>query len=229
MNVENNDLLIIVKNFYNIIKENDVIAVGSFNKDKLFIEELIKLLSLDKKKVYFVPTTNKQAIYIDQLDQETISLSDKEIDLAIEFVEQLDQYNNFIKKDTKSFIRDKMISQSAYKLVVVVEDNNLVELLNKDVYVEISSFAWKRTLFNLQSYGVSRIVSRMDGSFVKTEMRHYLARVTIDSKISLEDFEYSVRNIPGVLETGLFLGLADIIFVYNKDAKKDNLILKQKR
>jgi ribose 5-phosphate isomerase len=58
---------------------------------------------------------------------------------------------------------------------------------------------------------------------VKTETGHFLARITLDKNISLDDFEFSVKNIPGVLETGVFIGLADIFFIIDAH---DQIIIK---
>lgn len=204
---------LIVENFLKYIKPNDILAVGTSKYDVELIDELVQAIILRKMSVFFVASTNRQARHLNDLGQKTISLSEKEIDLAIEFVDQVDQYNNFVKKDTKSYIRDKMIAQSALKLIVVCDKRDLIETITKDVYVEISSFAWQRTLLNLQSYGNARMVVDEEQNFVKTEIGHYIIRITLDSNISLEDFEYSVRNIPGVLETGVFLGVFDTIFV----------------
>ncbi len=216
------NISLIVENFFNLIKDEDVVAIDAYKYDKEIIDEIVKLIILRKKNIFFVATTNSQARYYDQLGQRTISLNEKEIDIALEFVNQIDQYNNFIKKNTTSFIRDKMVSQSALNLIVVVDKRNVVDNLDKDIYLEISSFAWQRTLINLQSYGVARIVLYKDGSYFKTEIGHYLIRLSLDSNITLEDFEYSVRNVPGVLETGLFLGVADTLFIFDED-NKDHL------
>jgi ribose 5-phosphate isomerase A len=204
---------LIVENFLKQIRPGNIIAIGTSKYDTELIDELVQTIILKKISVSFIASTNKQARHLHDLGQKTISLSEKEIDLAIEFVDQVDQYNNFVKKDTKSYIRDKMIAQSALKLIVVCDKRDLIENIDKDVYVEISNFAWQRTLLNLQSYGNARMVVDEEQSFVKTEIGHYIARITLDSNISLEDFEYSVRNIPGVLETGVFLGVLDTIFV----------------
>jgi len=218
---------LIVEYFLKYIRTNDIIAIGTSEHDTELIDELAKILILRKIKVHFVASTNKQARHLHDLGQETISLNEKEIDIALEFVDQVDQYNNFVKKDTKSFIRDKMIAQSALKLIVVCDKHNLIESINKDVYVEVSSFAWQRTLLNLQSYGNARIVVDDEQKFVKTEIGHYIVRITLDNNISLEDFEYSVRNIPGVLETGVFLGMLDVVFVTDYH-KEDSLIVKRR-
>jgi len=212
MEVQMMNIPLIVNKFVELIKHDDIVAVGAGKNDKEIISELVKYLSLDDKRVVFVPTVNAQAKLFHDLGQKTISLSDREIDVAIEFVDQVDKYYNFIKKTTNSFIRDKMIAQSALNLVVVTDKANIVDDISSDIYVEISTFAWQRTILNLQSYGVARIVMDLEGNYIKTEIGHYLARVTLDRNITLDDFEYSVRNIPGVLETGVFLGLADTIF-----------------
>ena len=217
------NLELIANNFVKLIKNNNIIAIGGFEKEKIFLEYIVEKVNNLNLKVYFVPTSSRQAKILHDLSQDMISLNDKEIDLAIEFVDHVDSYYNFIKKETFSFIRDKMIAQSALNLVVV-STKDLVESLDTDIYLEISTFAWQRTVLNLQSYGLARVVKDLDGNFVKTEIGHYLARLTLDKNISLEDFESSVRNIPGVLETGLFIGLAETVFIY--DEKQDKVTIK---
>lgn len=212
--------------FEKFVKNEAIVSIGTLELDNEFIDEFVKILLISKKKIYFVPTTSKQASQLHALGQSIISLSDKEIDLAIEFCSQADNFNNFVKSDTKSFIRDKMIAQSALNLVVVVNKYDFVEKIDKDAYVEISSFAWERTILNLQSYGLARVVKDTDDNFVKTETGHYLARIAIDKNISIDEFEYSVRNIPGVLETGVFLGLSDTFFVIND---KDEITIKMRK
>ncbi len=216
----------IVEAFEKFIKNEAIVAVGTSEYDLEFIDEFIKRILVTKKKVFFVATTARQANQLHSLGQTVISLSDKEIDVSIEFCSQADSFNNFVKSNTKSFIRDKMIAQSALNLIVVVNNYEFVEKIDKDAYIEISSFAWERTILNLQSYGLARVVKDTDDNFVKTETGHYLARITIDKNISLDEFEYSVRNIPGVLETGVFLGLSETFFVIND---KDEITIKMRQ
>ncbi len=218
------DLQAIIKEFDHYINDGNIVAIGTSRYDAEFVDELVKYLLFKKKEVFFVATTSRQAAQFSDLGQKVVSLNDKEIDVAIEFIDQVDSDFNFIKKDTKSFIRDKMISQSALNLITVCDRLDLVDKITKDVSVEISSFAWERTILNLQSYGLARVVLDIDGQIIKTETGHYLARITLDKNITLEDFEYSVKNIPGVLETGVFLGMADIILIVDKNDPKNESI-----
>lgn len=214
----------IIKEFDEYINNGNIIAIGTSRYDTEFVDEFVKYLLFKKKDVSFVATTSRQAAQLANLGQKVVSLNDREIDVGIEFVDQVDLDFNFIKKETRSFIRDKMISQSALNLITVCDKADIVDRISKDVSVEISSFAWERTIFNLQSYGLARVVLDIDGNIIKTETGHYLARITLDKNITLEDFEYSVKNIPGVLETGVFLGSADVIFIIDKDDSNNQKI-----
>jgi len=214
----------IIKEFDEYINNGNIIAIGTSRYDTEFVDELVKYFIFKKKDVFFVATTSRQAAQLANLGQKVVSLNDREIDVGIEFVDQVDFDYNFIKRETRSFIRDKMISQSALNLITVADKMDVVDKISKDVSVEISSFAWERTILNLQSYGLARVVLDIDGNIIKTETGHYLARITLDKNITLEDFEYSVKNIPGVLETGVFLGMADVIFIIDKDDSKSQKI-----
>ena len=214
----------IIKEFDEYISNGNIIAIGTSRYDTEFVDELVKYFIFKKKEVFFVATTSRQAAQLANLGQKVVSLNDREIDVGIEFVDQVDFDYNFIKRETRSFIRDKMISQSALNLITVADKMDVVDKISKDVSVEISSFAWERTILNLQSYGLARVVLDIDGNIIKTETGHYLARITLDKNITLEDFEYSVKNIPGVLETGVFLGMADVIFIIDKDDSKSQKI-----
>jgi ribose 5-phosphate isomerase A len=211
------DLSLIAKEFIKELTNGNIVAIASFEKDIDFISILIDLLNKENKKIYFVPINAKQSKQFHSLNQDIVSLNDKEIDVALEVADQLDFYNNFIKIRTNSFIRDKMISQSALKLVVLVDSKKYVSEITSDVCVEVSTFAWQRTVIHLQSFGLAQVLYDSDSEFIKTEIGHFLVRIKLDKNITLDDFEYSVRNVPGVLESGVFLGLADVSFIYNKE------------
>lgn len=220
------NISLVALEFIKEIKPKNIIAIASFEKDLEFISYFVSLLEKEKKEVYFIPVNSKQAKHFFSLNQKVLSLNDKEIDVALEVSDQVDSYNNFIKIKTNSFIRDKMISQSALKLFVYVNSKNYVSEINSDVCVEISTFAWQRTIIHLQSFGVAKILQDDSGEFIKTEIGHYLVKIKLDKNITLDDFEYSVRNVPGVLESGVFLGLADTTFIYDKE--KDVLEVKKR-
>lgn len=199
------------------IKDGDVVSVGSSKAGEVFIKKLALVLELDHipiNTIKFVPTSNRLAVIARQLEIPVTSINDHEIDVAVEFVDQVDRDFNFVKRDSSSLVRDKMIAQSAENLLVVAEEKNFVKRIRGRIPFEIAFFGWKRTINQLASFGHTRI--REDqGRKLKTETGHYIVDVDCDPVFSPQDLEYKTKEVPGVLETGLFLGYADRIVLHN--------------
>ncbi len=204
------------------IKSGDVVSIGTSRLGEVFLKKLALALHakhIDLEKVEFVPTSNHLAVIASQLHLPLASLNESEIDVAIEFVDFVDSDFNFIKKDSFSLVRDKMIAQSAGNLIVVLEGKGLLKTLRgKPILFEITTFGWKRTVSQLSMFGRAKLVE-VDGKPKKTESGNYLTVVECDPSFSLEELENETKHIPGVLETGLFLGYADKVLIHNKHLK----------
>ena len=109
---------------------------------------------------------------------------------------------------------DKMVAQSATQLIAIVPKENFVKHLYGIVPFEITQFGWKKTIAQLEQFGTSALKMQENRPFI-TESGNYLANVDIRIKFLPEDIDYSAKNIPGVLETGLFIGYADKALLYS--------------
>ncbi len=193
------------------VKDGDVVSIGTGDLGEKFIKKLALALEQEHvpiNSIEFVPTSMRSAMVASSLGLPIADINDKEIDVAIEFVDQIDNNYNFIKRNSHSFVRDKMICQSAGTLIVVADESALVEKLRGTIPFEIATFGWKRTLNQLDVWGKARR-REMNGIPFKTETGNYVIDVDVDGIFSYDDLEFETKNIPGVLETGLFLGYAD--------------------
>ena len=200
------------------VKDGDVVSIGTSVIGEKFLVKLALALEHEHipiNTIKFVPTSHRLAAIAGQLGMEMTSLNEDEIDVAFEFVDQIDNDFNFIKRNSYSLVRDKMIAQSASILVAIVEQEDAMRKLQGRIPFEITSFGWKRTVNQLEMFGQARLRTEKNIPF-KTESGNYIADVNIDRIFSLEDVEYKAKEIPGVLETGLFLGYADKIVIHNK-------------
>ncbi|MEK6957617.1 MAG: ribose 5-phosphate isomerase A [archaeon] len=193
------------------VKDGDVVSIGTGDLGEKFTKKLALALEQEHvpiNSIGFVPTSMRSAMVASSLGLPIADINDKEIDVAIEFVDQIDNNYNFIKRSSHSFVRDKMIAQSAGTLIVVADESALVEKLRGTIPFEIATFGWKRTLNQLDVWGKARR-REMNGIPFKTETGNYVIDVDVDGIFSYDDLEFETKNIPGVLETGLFLGYAD--------------------
>jgi len=200
------------------IKDGDVVSIGSSELGKKFIKKLA--LALEEEhipidNVSFVPTSMQNAAIASSLGLPIADINDVEVDVAIEFVDQVDDNYNFVKRNSSSFVRDKMIAQSAGILIAITDEKNFVNKLKGTIPFEVATFGWKRTLNQLDTLGDAK--RRMIGELpFKTETGHYVIDVKIDKIFSYDDLEFETKNIPGVLETGMFVGFADKIITHGK-------------
>jgi len=196
------------------VSNNMVLSFGTSAESTRLAKKLALRAEEDNLDVSVVPTSNKIAEILEDLGIKTASVNEKEIDLAIEFADLVDRGFNYIKEESSSFVRDKMIAQSAAELIVVVEREKYGKTLSGWIPFEVCVFGWKRTLLQLEKLGKARLREKNNKPF-KTETSHYVVDVKVDEIYSPEDLEFQAKDIPGVLETGLFLGYADRILLHN--------------
>ena len=196
------------------VSNNMVLSFGTGKESIKLVKKLALRIEEENMNVSVVATNTQVAEILADLGIKTVSINDKEIDLAIEFADLVDNEFNFIERDSGSFVRDKMIAQSAAELIVITDEKNYGKKLSGWIPFEVCVFGWRRTLLQLEKLGKAKLREVHNRPF-KTETNHYIIDVKVDEIYSPEDLEFQAKEIPGVLETGLFLGYADRILLHN--------------
>ncbi len=197
-------------------KEN--IAIGTFEASPQIIDEFSKQIEEKGISVFFIPTSTENALLLKEKNLKTKSIDKAEIDLAIEYADQIDFDFNYIKNNSLSLVRDKMIAKGAKELVVVAEEENYKKQMEGKVAVEITPFAWKKTIDYLSGLGKAELRT-IKGAPFKTETGHYIVDLEFDPIYTLEELDYFSKDIPGVLETGFFIDYCDKILLTTKQGK----------
>ena len=144
------------------------------------------------------------------------------IDYAVDGADQVEEGTlNVIKGGGGAMLREKIIDSAAHKLAIVIHESKITKHLgiNQTIPVEVHPFAYK--------YVQSRIV-KLGG---RPKLRHSTNKVgpvITDNGNFLLDADFGIihnpallerrlKAIPGLLETGLFLNMADKVYVGLKD------------
>lgn len=200
------------------IKPNSILSFGTSKDAETFLKKIAINLQDSKhhlENVKVVPTSSHIAAILSSVHLPIADINEREIDVAFEFVDLADKHFNYIKRDSLSLVRDKMIAQSAAEMIAIVEESGFGNRLFGKVPFEVAVFGWKRSLIQLEALGRAKLRKNGKNPF-KTETNHYIVDVDIDKIYSLDELEFQAKNIPGVLETGLFIGYADRIIVHKK-------------
>ena len=148
-----------------------------------------------------------------------IELDDRtEIDITIDGADEVDSNLNLIKGGGGALTREKIIAYHSRKVIIIVDETKIVKGLGCDcsLPVEVTRFGWLATKKTLEDLGCTVELRRiMDEAFI-TDNQNYIVDCDFGKIADPEALEKEINNIPGVLENGLFIGLADEVIVGSK-------------
>lgn len=134
-----------------------------------------------------------------------------ELDLAIDGADEVDPELRLIKGGGGALLREKIVVAAARRFVVVAETSKRVERLGESfrLPVEVARFAWSDTRRRLERLVHEvELRSAADAPFV-TDEGHHIFDCAIPADADVDDLADSLRRVPGVLEHGLFIGMAE--------------------
>jgi ribose 5-phosphate isomerase A len=141
------------------------------------------------------------------------------LDLAIDGADEVDRGLGLIKGGGSALLREKLVMAAARRVLVVAEAAKFVERLGTihPLPVEVVRFAWpstRRRLLELVPAAVLRVAA--DGAPVVTDEGHHLIDCAVPNG-DLAALGAAVKATLGVVEHGLFLGMADEVLLGRTD------------
>jgi len=197
------------------LEKGMVLAVGTGHMNEVFLRQIALKAHEKGFDISIVPTSVKLAEIAASLKLKIASINDAEVDLAIEFADLVDADFNFISIDTTSLVRDKMVGQSAAEMIVIAEEKNYVKQLGGVIPFEVATFGAKHSLIRLDQFGKAKFRENANGDKYLTETGHYIIDVEVDDVFDLDDLQFQTKEVPGVLESGLFIDYADRVLLHN--------------
>jgi ribose 5-phosphate isomerase A len=194
-----------------------VIGLGTGSTARLFVEELACYLKQPGKghALVCVPTSDATrhlaaSLGIPLLDDEGPWDIDVNVDGADEVSDSLDM----IKGGGGAHAREKIVNFAARKNVVIVEASKLSVRLGdkRAVPIEVLPFAHRTTRAKLARYGEPTL-RLVDDKPARTDAGNLLYDLRIEPAHDPASLDRALRSIPGVVETGLFVGRADVVLV----------------
>lgn len=179
----------------------------------------------DGLEVICVPTSEATRIQAESL---SIPLGDlgelKRLDLTIDGADEIDPNLRLIKGGGAALLREKIVAAASTRMVVIADDSKCVDPLGAfPLPVEVNPFAHAATADAISDVITNTgnradIVLRMAGADpLVTDGGHYIYDCKLGEILSPEALALALNQIPGVVEHGLFIGLADLAFIAGAD------------
>ena len=141
-----------------------------------------------------------------------------QLDLAIDGADEFDPQFNMIKGGGAALLQEKIVETAADKLVIITDASKQVQNLGAFALpVEVVKFGWMTTQRLVSEVLISqdvdnRVVTRRGGDNpIITDEGHYILDLQLHRIGNPHQMSDVLLNIAGVVETGLFLDMADVI------------------
>lgn len=135
-----------------------------------------------------------------------------ELDLALDGADEVDPQLRLLKGGGGALLREKIVISAARRFVVVAETPKRVQRLGEHfrLPVEVVRFAWRDTRRRLGAVlpdSLQRL--RDDGEPYLTDEGHFILDCALPGDIDLDALGPRLQQVPGVVEHGLFIGMAE--------------------
>jgi ribose 5-phosphate isomerase A len=134
------------------------------------------------------------------------------LDLALDGADEVDGSLRLIKGGGGALLREKIVVSAARRFVVVAETCKRVKRLGEGfrLPVEVVRFAWRDTRRRVRGLlPDASLRLREDGESYVTDEGHFILDCRLPGDADLESLDVALKRLPGVVEHGLFIGLAE--------------------
>jgi ribose 5-phosphate isomerase A len=191
-----------------------VIGIGTGSTARLFIAALGELVAAGRRYTA-VPTSEASRNQARELGIPLLP-DDGPWDIAVtvDGADEVDDALDLIKGGGGAHTREKIVNHSSRRNVIIVDDSKLSRRLGETwaVPIEVLPFAHLATRSHLARLGVPSLRMRNDAA-VRSDAGNLIYDLACGPIADPGRLDAALHGIPGVVETGLFVGRADVVIV----------------
>ena len=211
------------------LKDNTTIGLGSGSTILHALELAAERIKKENLRISFIPTSYQVEIAAKKLGLKTTTLEERtEPDLALDGADQVQWRSlDLVKGGGAALLREKIVDSTAKRLVIVVDEKKLAKTLggSQPIPVEIVPFGYAATLEKIRKISEKANLRESAGKVgpVISDNGNIIADTYFRNLRRPDIVHEKLKKIPGVIETGLFLGMTDTAYVGRKDGHVDIL------
>lgn len=198
-----------------LVEAGNIVGLGSGSTAAHAVRFLAERIR-DGLKIVGVPTSLKTKQLAEQLGIPLTTLEQNpKIDIDIDGADEIDPQLNLIKGGGGAFLREKIIASVSRRFIVIGDSAKQVTRLGKfPLPVEVISFAQSLIKIRIEALGAQVALRQYAyGNPYITDEGHHILDCTFGQIADPPDLAQKLRSIPGVIEHGLFIGMAEMALV----------------
>ncbi|MBA4494929.1 ribose-5-phosphate isomerase RpiA [Paenactinomyces guangxiensis] len=200
------------------IKADMTIGLGTGSTVYWTIHRLGKMVK-NGLQIRAIPTSKQTESLAKELGIPMTSFSEvSQLDLTIDGADEIDTHFNLIKGGGGALLREKLVAAASKRFIIAADDSNLVHTLGKfPLPVEVVPFAWEVTAQRIASLNCKPVLRMNNKKPYITDNGNFILDCSFEKIENPLDLSEKLKLIPGVVETGLFIDMADLIIVGSKN------------
>jgi ribose 5-phosphate isomerase A len=194
------------------------VGLGSGSTAAYAIRALGKRIQEEKLRVTGVPTSYQALLEAVKSGVPITTLNEHPtIDITIDGADELDHNLNLVKGGGGALTLEKIVASAAKIYIIIADEHKLVNRLGEKnpIPIEIIPFALPTIIKSLKEINLK--VKLRDGSGkvgpVVTDNGNLILDIYCEDLKDPEKFDSQLKKIPGIVETGLFIGMADVAYL----------------
>jgi ribose 5-phosphate isomerase A len=201
------------------VKNNSIVGLGSGTTVAFAIEALGERMKKEGLKIMGIPSSFQAfqlavqyGVPITTLDEHPV------IDVTIDGADQVTPELYLIKGMGAALLREKIVAAASKCNIIIVDETKRVKVLgenNQAVPIEVAPFALALAKTRIAALGGTPVVREGKGKLgpIVTDNGNFI----IDANFGLiqdpQELAVKVKMIPGVIETGFFIGLTNVVYI----------------
>ncbi|HUO03851.1 MAG TPA: ribose-5-phosphate isomerase RpiA [Candidatus Binataceae bacterium] len=200
------------------VKPGQTLGLGTGRAAAAFI----RALGRSRIKVRGVATSHASEELARSVGIELISLADAgRIDIDFDGADEVDPRLNLIKGYGGALVREKIVAASSRRFVVLVGEEKMVRKLGerRSLPVEVVPFAVPLAVKRIRALGLHPNIRNHGNEIYVSDNGNTILDCGLRVVGNSSRLERDLHVIPGVVGTGLFVGMADVVLVAQSDGK----------
>lgn len=201
-----------------LAKPGQILGLGTGHAARAFI----RALGSSGIKIRGVATSNASATLGGEVGIEVVELAEvAKIDTDFDGADEVDSRLNLIKGYGGALVREKIVAASSRRFVVLVGEEKLVPRLGSrgSLPVEVVPFALPLVSKEVKSLGLKPVLRDDNGKTYVTDNGNYILDCKLKPITNAAKLDRELLAIPGIVGTGLFIGMATTVLVACADGK----------
>ncbi len=197
------------------VHDGMVLGLGTGSTTRYAVQAVARLVG-EGQDLRGVPTSRATADLAASLGIPLTTLEEHpHLDLTIDGADEVDPRLRLIKGLGGALTREKLVALASDRVFIIVDESKRVDVLGArtPVPVEVLPFGWQGTRRRLEALGCTPSLRQGEEAPFVTDNGNYILDARCPPMPAPEELAARIKALPGVVEHGLFLGVADRVFV----------------